>query len=118
MSYEVCKKQMNRTTTLKGKKYVLYSESLVHPPFIVMAYRDESSSKVREYIINFDYMQTLTLGRNSSCDIKLKDSSIAKEHCELIFSNGSFLLRNLNPSLGSFMRIDSEWDFSLVDNQL
>jgi len=73
MSCEVCKQKIERTVKHKGKKYTLYSESLIHPPFIVLSYRNDSNTKVQEYIINFDYTQAVRIGRNSNSDIQLKE---------------------------------------------
>jgi hypothetical protein len=42
LSCEVCKQTLSRSAMHKGKRYVLYSESVVHPPFIVMSYRNDS----------------------------------------------------------------------------
>jgi predicted component of type VI protein secretion system len=73
---------------------------------------------VQEYIINVDYTPTITIGRSPSCDITLKEHLVAPEHCSLVFEHGQFLLRNLNPAYGTFVLIDSEWQFSPLDNQL
>ena len=72
MSCEVCKQKIDRTVKHKGKKYVLYSESIVHPPFVVLSYKNDQTTKVQEYIINFDYTKVVKIGKHSDNDIRLK----------------------------------------------
>ena len=55
----------------KGKKYVIYSDSLIHPPFVVMTYANDGTNKVKEFIINFDYSQSINIGKGVNCDMKL-----------------------------------------------
>ena len=50
---------------------MIYSDSLIHPPFVVMTYTNEGSNKVKEFIINFDYSQSINIGKGVNCDMKL-----------------------------------------------
>ena len=81
MSCEVCKQKISRKVAHKGKKYTLFSESIVHPPFIVLSYKNESTTKVQEYIVNFDYTPIVKIGKNSTNDIRLREDTISGEHC-------------------------------------
>ena len=86
LSCEVCKEKIEKTVLYRGKKFVIYSDTLIHPPFVVLAYTNEPSNntniaKVREYIINFDYSQTIRIGKSTHADLKLNERLISNDHC-------------------------------------
>ncbi len=48
LSCELCKQKISKSVVHKGKKYVFYSESYIHPPFVVLSYKtDSSTNKVK-----------------------------------------------------------------------
>lgn len=65
----------------KGKKYVIYSDSLIHPPFVVMTYINDGSNKTKEFIINFDYSECIKIGKGANPDLKLNQKLVSSEHC-------------------------------------
>lgn len=68
-----------------------------------MAYRNDSSNLVREFIINFDHQSSITLGKNKDCDIILQEKFISGHHCELNYEKNTLYLKNLNPTFGTFV---------------
>lgn len=71
LSCDLCRQRIDKVILHRGKRYPVYSESLLHPPYVVMAYRNDSSNQVREFIINFDHHTAVTVGRNKDCDLPL-----------------------------------------------
>ena len=39
--------KIDKTITHKDKKFVVFSESLIHPPFVVLAHNNENTTKVK-----------------------------------------------------------------------
>jgi hypothetical protein len=103
LSCDLCRQRIDKVVLHKGKRYAVYSESLLHPPYVVMAYRNDSSNQVREFIINFDHHAALTLGRNKDCDLPLPERFISGQHCELAYEKSTLYLKNLNPVFGTFV---------------
>ena len=118
LSCEVCKAKISKSVEHRGKKYTIYSDSLIHPPFVIMAYHCPSSTKVREFIINFDYSSSILIGKGPNNNIQLPEQMISNEHCTLTFEHNQLLLQNRNPTFGTFLCIQHEWRFSPADNQL
>jgi hypothetical protein len=73
----LCKQRIDKVIIHKGKRYPVYSESFLHPPYVVMAHRNDSSNQVKEFIINFDHQSTITVGKGKSCDLPLKERLIS-----------------------------------------
>ena len=44
--------------------------------------------------------EVLTVGRRESCDICLKFQNISSMHCELVFTHGKWMVKDLNSSNG------------------
>lgn len=102
LSCDLCKQRIDKTITHKGKRYVVYGESLLHPPYVVMAHRSDST-QVREYIINFDHKSSVSVGKSKDCDLTLADRFISAMHCELAYDQNTLYLRSLNPTFGTFV---------------
>jgi hypothetical protein len=102
LSCDLCRQKIDKVIVHAGRRYAVYSESLLHPPYVVMAYRS-SDNLVREFIINFDHQDSLTLGRNKDCDLPLQGKLISGQHCELSYEKSTLYLKNLNPTFGTFV---------------
>jgi pSer/pThr/pTyr-binding forkhead associated (FHA) protein len=46
------------------------------------------------------YQDVISIGRRESCDICLKYQNISSQHCELVFSNGRWTIKDLKSSNG------------------
>lgn len=80
---------------------MVYSETFMHPPYVVLAYRNESN-KVKEFVINFYNRREVNLGRGR-CDVILPERLIAMEHCEFIYEDGRLFLKNYDPAYGTLV---------------
>lgn len=115
LSCDLCKQRIDKVILHGGKRYAVYSESFLHPPYVVMAYRNEASNQVKEFIINFDHQKSITLGKNKDCDLPLSEKLISGQHCELIYEKNTLYIKNLNPAFGTFVNF-TEATLTSTDN--
>lgn len=54
--------------------------------------------------------RTFILGRHEDCDIGIDDSSVSREHAEVISSSGQMLVHDKASTFGSFVEFDGQWD--------
>ena len=69
---------------------------------------DRISNRLR-YIIKFENLNSLILGRGKEANIILNDISISRKHCEInINNNGDVILQDLNSTFGTLVLIQNK----------
>ncbi len=58
----------------------------------------------------------ITLGRNQSNGVKLKDISVSRKHCYIIKRNGKLYIKDLNSKFGTLQYIKKKFDIQIDDN--
>ena len=80
---------------------------------------DDNQKKAfhRGYIIfKIEDDNEITLGRNQSNGVKLKDISVSRKHCYIIKRNGKLYIKDLNSKFGTLQYIKKKFDIQIDDN--
>ncbi len=67
-------------------------------------------------IFKFDDDNEITLGRNQSNGIKLKDISVSRKHCYIIKRNGKLFIKDLNSKFGTLKYIKDKYEILIGQN--
>ena len=67
-------------------------------------------------IFKFDDDNEITLGRNQSNEIKLKDISVSRKHCYIIKRNGKLFIKDLNSKFGTLKYIKDKYEILIGQN--
>ena len=59
-------------------------------------------------LINLNENEEITIGRNQTNIIKLKDISVSRTHCVLMYVNGKVMLKDKKSKFGSLMYVKEE----------
>ena len=69
---------------------------------------DKINNRLR-YIIKFENLKSLILGRGKEANIILNDISISRKHCEININNyGDLILQDLNSKFGTLVLIQNK----------
>ena len=111
---EICLKQYPKIIQYKNNIYNLIDFDFEKfENFVLCDYSiyDESKKKLihKGYIlINLNENEEITIGRNQTNVIKLKDISVSRTHCVLMYVNGKVMLKDKKSKFGSLMYVKEE----------
>lgn len=60
---------------------------------------------------------SMTVGREAGCDIHIDNAAVSKKHCEFVNQNGTFLIRDLGSSNGTFIGTEKVTEHPLKDGE-
>jgi pilus assembly protein CpaF len=65
---------------------------------------DEDEESLRLLALDWTGSRTeLLIGRNSSCDIRIDDLSVSRQHARLVFRDGAWVLQDLQSTNGTLV---------------
>ena len=116
---EICLFPYPKVIIFKNKKYYLVDiDTSKFNQYCICDYSifDDNHKKSfhRGYIaFKFEDDNEITLGRNQSNAIKLKDISVSRKHCYIIKKNGKLFIKDLNSKFGTLKYINNKYEIQI-----
>ena len=109
---ELCKTNLPDTITIHNNKQInliqlpIDEESLNY--FTIeylpkIQHEDNQTTNTFIYTIKFDTKSAVYIGRSSSCDLKMSDVSISRNHALIQLKNSKIYIRDMNSRFGTFV---------------
>ena len=108
---ELCKTNLPNTITLPNNKQISLIQlpvdqqssnyfTIEHLPKPQQQEHQPSTTFI--YTIKFDVKPSIYIGRSSSCDLKMTDASISRNHALVQLKNNKIYIRDMNSRFGTF----------------
>jgi len=113
MSCELCKEKLPTHFKHEGNDYSFF-EMDVDAPYAEFESITEVNGKktFSRYIIDLSKTREALIGRNSTCQVVMKDISISRVHCSLEYKHGMLFVRDKKSKFGTLVKVDRPIDFN------
>ena len=73
---------------------------------------ENGKTKFSRYIMDLGKQREILIGRNSTCQVIMKDISISRVHCSLEFKHGMLFVRDKKSKFGTLVKITDSLEFT------
>ena len=110
---ELCHEYYKPEFTYKGRKYMLLDlENAPNPPYALFE-GGEQEQEGRFAILMVSLAQPeITVGRNSNCNVVMKEISVSRNHCVLTYHHKQLFVKDKGSKFGTLVRLAEEVEFS------
>jgi hypothetical protein len=111
---ELCRKYYQAEFTYNGKKYSLLDmDHAPNPPYAVFEGID-FEDEARRYSVLLIGLgdDEISIGRNSNSNVVMKEISVSRNHCSLLYKNKHLFIKDKGSKFGTLIRLDGEVEFS------
>ena len=114
---EICKKYYQAEFMYEGRKYSLLDmDKAPNPPYAIFEGIDfdDESKKFQVYLIGLGE-EEITIGRNSNSNVVMKEISVSRSHCALLYKNKQLFIRDKGSKFGTLIKLENEIEFSPIE---
>jgi hypothetical protein len=110
---EICKSTIPEQVEYRGKIISLLDFKDIEPPYILLQTMNQYCpySKSLEYnvifVMSLKKKNFLVLGRANTCDIKLNDISVSRNHSIISYDKGKFYIDDIGSKFGTLLLIQN-----------
>ena len=106
---ELCKKYYQSEFTYEGKKYSLLDmDNAPNPPYAVFEGidYDDDSKRFSVLLIGLGD-EEITIGRNSNSNVVMKEISVSRSHCTLVYKNRNLFIKDKGSKFGTLIKVEN-----------